>query len=184
MIVCIGDSITTGQCLAPGEAAWPSLLNGHEVVVRANPGDTTRIALERFPADVQVLEPDAVIIQFGHNDCNRWVTDRGLQRVSERAYAANLAEMIARCRAFRAMPLLCSLTRSYRDQRHAADTARYDSVVREVASIKDVALIDVRAVIEREHLMDDGIHLTAEGHRRYAAAVLDVIGYALVEVSA
>jgi lysophospholipase L1-like esterase len=183
VIVCIGDSITTGQCLEPDESPWPSLLNGHEVFVSASPGDTTRIALERFP-EVQALGPDAVIIQFGHNDCNRWRSDRGLQRVSERAFEANLAEMIARARAFRIVPFLCSLTRSYKDQRHAADTGRYDRIIRDLASLKDVALIDVRAVIEREHIMDDGIHLTAAGHALFAETVLDTIGLALVEVSA
>lgn len=181
MIVCIGDSITTGQGLGPSEPAWPRLLNGHAVIARGRPGDTTRLALERFPEDLQSLTPDAVIIQFGHNDANRWATDRGMPRVSERAFAANLTEMIERCRAFGAVPLLCTLTPSHRSERHAADTARYDAIIREVATAEHVALIDVRCAFDdrADLLAADGIHLSAAGHRVYAEQVMATLREAL-----
>lgn len=166
-LVCIGDSITAAQHLDEGEAGWPSLLTGFEVYVAGVPGDTTRLALERFPRDVQSREPDLVVIQFGHNDCNRWQTDRGLPRVSPEAFVANLGEMTDRCRAFGASPYLCSLTPSTRNPVHAGDSRRYDELVRQVAAACGARLIDVSSVTATI----DGIHLSAEGHRQYAAIV-------------
>ena len=95
MIVAIGDSITAGQGLHPA-SAWPYRVPGYEgrILAHGVPGDTTRLGLERFPKDVQAYEPEAVIIQFGHNDANRWETDRGLPRVSPDAFHANLHEMV------------------------------------------------------------------------------------------
>ena len=49
---------------------------------------------------MQELEPDVMTLQFGLNDCNCWETDRGLPRVSEEAFRANLIEMIERARLF------------------------------------------------------------------------------------
>jgi lysophospholipase L1-like esterase len=177
MIIGIGDSITYGQHLGPDEA-WPQLIQGYEVLSAGVPSDTTRLGLERFPRDVQALRPEVVVIQFGHNDCNRWDSDRGLPRVSERAYAANLDEMVARCRVFDATPLLCTLTPSHRSARHAADVATYDGILRRVARANEVEIIDVRTVFmpdgvedDMPLLLDDGLHLSQMGHRFYATTV-------------
>lgn len=176
MIVCIGDSITAGQHV---NTAWPQLLNHGEVVRAAGvPGDTTRLGLERFPRDVQEHEPEVVVIQFGHNDANRWQTDRGLPRVSPEAFAANLTEMIARSRAFGAAPYLCTLTPSRRSAAHAFDSLAYDGLVREVARRTGVPLIDVAAAFDGRAglLLADGLHLSPEGHRVYAETVMRVLG--------
>jgi lysophospholipase L1-like esterase len=170
MIVCIGDSITAGQRLTDGQP-FPVLL---EAVAKGVPGDTTRLGLERFPRDVQALWPEVVVIQFGHNDANRWQTDRGLMRVSYAAFVANLTEMVRRIRTFDAQPILCSITQSYLSQQHAEDCAYYDVGLREVAAKQAVHLADVRAVITPEHLID-GLHLNADGHRLYAQVVAAVL---------
>jgi lysophospholipase L1-like esterase len=172
MIVCIGDSITAGQYLPDGEKAWPALLQLYKVHAAGVPDDTSRLGLERFPSDVQRHEPEAVVIQFGHNDANRWLTDRGLPRVSERAYAANLTEMVDRCRAFGAEPFLCTLIPSHKNLRHSRDLCHYDQALREVAEDTRTRLIDVRAAWDSiDLLLPDGVHPTAEGHRRYAHRV-------------
>lgn len=174
MIAIVGDSITYGQHLEDRGQAWPYLLTGIDRHVAGVPGDTTRLALERFPADVQSREPQAVIIQFGHNDANRWDTDRGLPRVSRAAYMANLVEMIDRCEAFDAKPYLCTLTPSYRSAQHAEDVYEYDQALRDVAAMKIVSLIDVRDTfgLDPELVMADGLHLTPMGHQVYAATVM------------
>jgi len=179
MVVCMGDSITAGQYLDDGEQAWPALIHGHNVVAAGVSSDTTRLALERFPRDVQAKQPEAVVIQFGHNDCNRWQTDLGLPRVSEAAFAANLREIVMRCRVFNAIPFLCTLTPSRRSIQHTGDAKHYNGILREVAETDRVELIDVRTIfkaVEEEPdgvtlLLDDGIHLNPAGHRVYAAAV-------------
>lgn len=173
MIVCIGDSITVGQHLEPPDVPWPVLLRvGEKIIVAGVSGDTTRLGLERFPRDVQIHEPDVVVIQFGHNDCNRWQTDRGLPRVSPEAYAANLREMVERCRVFGAVPYLCSITPSARSEQHAADVRQYDAILRDVARDANVAVIDVGAVTG---VLPDGLHLDGEGHRQYASLVSAVL---------
>lgn len=175
-IVCIGDSITTGQLLDPHEAPWPALLHGVTAIAKGNPGDTSRLILERFPRDVQQLAPDVVIIQCGHNDANRWQTDRGLPRVSLAAFSANLEEMIDRVETFGAVPVLCTLTPSHRNETHAADCRLYDTALREVAWRRQIRLADVRSAFRgAENLLMDGLHLTAEGHRVYAEIVARVL---------
>lgn len=178
MIICIGDSITYGQHLEDPDKPWPLLLNGHTVYAAGVPGDTTRLGLERFPRDVQAplartQTAAKVVIQFGHNDANRWDTDQGLPRVSLPAFRANLVEMADRVRTFGGEPFLCTLTPSYRSAEHGQDVARYNAVLRDVAESEAVTVIDVREFVhEPTHLMTDGLHLSPEGHRVYAKVVL------------
>lgn len=176
MIVTIGDSITFGQHVPFGRA-WPYLLTGDMVISVGVSGDTTRLGLERFPKEVQAHAPAKVVIQFGHNDCNRWETDRGLTRVSRPAYRWNLIEMIDRCRAFGSLPYLCTLTPSFRSEQHAGDVAKYDATLRQVAEVENVPLIDVRAAFDGMEglLMADGLHLTEEGHKVYAKVVQEAL---------
>lgn len=173
-IVCIGDSITAGQLLEPHEAAWPAFLPGVTAIAKGVPGDTTRLMLERFPRDVQNVEPDVVVIQVGHNDANRWQTDRGLPRVSLAAFRANLEEMVVRCETFGALPVLCTLTPSFRSERHEADCRIYETALRRVARDTATRLADVRPAFsgpDVDGLYLDGLHLTAEGHRLYGSIV-------------
>ena len=134
------------------------------------------MGLERFPRQVQDSGADIVVIQFGHNDANRWDTDRGLVRVYDRGFTANLEEMIYRAREFGIRPYLCSLTPTRRSEQHAADCERYDRLVREVAAVSIVPLIDVRVAFTKdEYLMNDGLHLSEAGHEVYAAVVQEAI---------
>ena len=176
MVVAIGDSITAGQGLHPA-SAWPYQIKRHRIRAIGVPGDTTRLGLERFPAEVQSVLPKAVIIQFGHNDCNRWETDRGLPRVSTAAFASNLVEMVMRCRTFDAFPFLCSLTPSKRSDDHVVDSLYYDGLVRMVAMETNTPLIDVREDFGDDEglLLDDGLHLSIDGQLRYAATVQRVL---------
>lgn len=172
----MGDSITYGQHVDIAKA-WPRLLPDTDIIVAGVPGDTTRLGLERFAGQVQGVEPDIVVIQFGHNDCNRWQSDRGLPRVSPKAYEANLTEMIDRARTFEIVPVLCSITPSARSEEHARDVDRYDTILRRVADNESVPLADVSRIFLRSPdwetvlVMADGIHLTERGHGVYAAVV-------------
>lgn len=174
MIVCIGDSITAGQYLDTDERSWPKLLQHFDVEDAGVSDDTTRLGLERFPRDVQRRNPDAVVIQFGTNDANRWLSDRGLPRVSERAYRANLVEMVERCRTFGAEPFLVTIIPTDKSPQLAEDVGRYDQALRQVAIGTRTRLIDVRSAWEPGLLMD-GVHPTQEGHRLYAGVVQTVL---------
>jgi lysophospholipase L1-like esterase len=175
-IRCVGDSITFGQHLDLTALAWPARMGAEG---RGICGETTRQALERFPRDVQTDPADVTVLQWGHNDANRWGTDAGLPRVSFDAYRANLVEMIQRCRAFDTPPVLCTLTPTRKTRQYDTDVHYYNTEVRRVAHAQKVPLVDVRqAFLDGnldELLMDDGIHLTEVGHDLYADTVSSVV---------
>ena len=176
-VVCVGDSITFGQHLPPDVLPWPARMGAEG---RGVCGETSRQALERFPRDVQDDPADVTVLQFGHNDANRWASDGGLPRVSLEAFRANLAEMILRCRAFDTPPVLCSITPTRKTREFDRDVHYYSAEVSRVAHSLKVPLVDVRqAFVDGdldELLMDDGIHLTEAGHDLYAATVSAVVG--------
>jgi lysophospholipase L1-like esterase len=196
-LVHMGDSITFGQYVDPARR-WTTLVQGRlqaafspelEIVSlnRGISGETTRMGLERFPADVQEARPDVMTLQFGLNDCNCWQTDEGLPRVSEAAYRANLVEMVARARHFGAREIVMATNHRTlrRDQLPSGEiyeeaNARYSELLALVAAETDSALCDIRAVFDPfddETLArmllpaPDLLHLSEEGNAVYADAI-------------
>lgn len=199
-LVFFGDSITEGQYVHHS-LRWTEITsvrlkahfgarfdpNRHYHYVHGISGETTRQALERFPRQVQQLAPDILTIQFGLNDCNCWDTDRGLPRVSEAAYKANLAEMIDRARRFGTKQII--LSTNHPTLRHrpmvSGETleqrrTKYNEIVRDVARQSRVTLCDIEAAFafaSRAQLADlllpepDVLHLSASGHQLYADAI-------------
>ena len=210
-IVFMGDSITEGQYVE-GSSRWThqvsAALNLKYLkssvnllfVSRGISGETTRQGLERFPADVQNLQPDVMTLQYGLNDCNCWVTDRGLPRVSEPAYRANLIEMIDRARAFGAGEVV--LSTNHQTLRHkvllsgeSLETRRkrYNEVVRKVAAETGVTLCDIDGAFADYSFRDmeaylvpypDHLHLSPAGHRIYADTIQPFIERAIERVIA
>lgn len=170
-LVCIGDSITSGQYLPP-ECAWPqrlARLTGIEVLNAGVANETTREGLERFPRHVQDRSPDLLTIQFGLNDCNRWKTDRYLPRVSLEAYRANLSEMVARAFKFDISTIvICGLTPTLKSREHARNRLVYNDAAQWVAAENYVEFFP--SPIGNKHLIDD-VHLSEIGHRIYAEEV-------------
>ncbi|HEV8678170.1 MAG TPA: SGNH/GDSL hydrolase family protein [Stellaceae bacterium] len=210
-IVFFGDSITEGQYVTP-PLRWVDIVSGGLqlryrddpfnllVLVRGVSGETTRQALERFPRDLQAHTPDIVTLQYGLNDCNCWLTDHGLPRVSEAAFRANLVEMIERARRFgareiilsnnhptlRHKPLLDGLTLEQRRR-------RYNEIVADVAAETGVTSCDIEAGFAG---LDDAalagqlipypdlLHLSEAGHRRYASLIGPYVERAVEEIMA
>lgn len=161
-VVCFGDSVTYGQGLGdPTTQAFPALLGA---VNRGYCGDTTRIALERFPRDVQESEAEVVVIQFGHNDCNRWATDRYHPRVSERAFSANLGEMLARCQLFGIKAILLAPTPTFKGEDYEYARNYYVRLMEGLCPV-------VKAFTDPSGLLLDQLHPNAEGHRAIADAL-------------
>lgn len=152
-------------------------------------GNTTRLALERAATDLQGTSPTIVYVQFGLNDANFWVSDRGLPRVSMASFRANLVEIAARARRAGAREVIFGtnhLTQvdgpveqkkspvamsSYRD-----NVIAYNQLVREACQDAGANLIDIeRAWISKieqhgsstPYLADDGLHLSALGNEFY-----------------
>jgi len=204
--VAMGDSITFGQHIDP-DLRWTTLVERRladcfdgmvEVHNRGVSGETTRMGLERFPQDVQELEPDLVTLQFGLNDCNCWETDRGLPRVSERAFQANLAEMIARIQRFGARRVILStnhptvrFTPLPSGEEYESANARYSELAREVAVEADVELCDIRRAFggfSTEELAalllpyPDQLHLSPAGNEVYADAIWPFVKQAAADL--
>lgn len=167
MICVFGDSIAAGQGVPVGRS-WPALLGTH---VRAVCGDTTRMALERMPRDVQDYEPEVLLVQFGLNDCNSWETDRGLPRVSLPAFTANLREIIARGRRFGAEVFLLTNHPTRKSSTYEASRTAYNRAIREVAEDHGAVLVDIEREWTDGRYLHDAIHLNPEGHRFYAEQV-------------
>lgn len=213
-----GDSICVGQHVSI-HRGWVPRISAHladlgaergcDIVVTnasAN-GRITRQAIESMPYEIQSAEPEIVIVQFGMNDCNHWATDRGLPRVSEKAFAANLEEIVARARHFGARRVLLNTNHptaldtaplphskiTYQDS-----NARYNAIIREVArSLGDaVVLNDIEAVFHRvtggsrerlgELIMPapDLLHLSERGHDLYFQEICPVVERAALELLA
>jgi len=203
-IVFMGDSITEGQYVHHA-SRWTELVarriraavasdidvDSLHFFNRGISGETTRQGLERFPRDVQVLEPNVMTLQFGLNDCNCWDTDGGLPRVSEAAYRANLIEMIARARKFGAKHIVLSTNHPTLRFRKLASGQTleerrliYNDIVREVAVETGVVLCDIETVFARFHHGElatmllaepDVLHLSSEGHHHYAGAIFEAV---------
>lgn len=196
-VVYMGDSITFGQYLDPS-LRWTTLVEarlseafGDEVEIRGFnrgiSGETTRMGLERFPRDVQEVRPDVMTLQFGLNDCNCWVTDAGLPRVSETAFRANLVEMIERARRFGAKAIVLStnhrtLRRDVLPSGEVYEDAngRYSEIARDVAEETGVDLCDIQVAFEAfddERLSamllpaPDLLHLSEQGNAVYAETI-------------
>jgi len=197
-LVYMGDSIIFGQYI-DAKLRWTSLVTerlqklfldtpAHIYAVnRGVSGDTTRMGLERFPTDVQKERPDILVIQFGLNDCNCWLTDQGLPRVSDAAFQANLVEMVVRGQRFGAKRILlltnhptlrCKVMPSGEPYEQA--NARYSEIIRQVAVETKTSLCDIRQAFagyptsRMEDLLlpyPDGVHLSIKGHCVYVDIV-------------
>jgi acyl-CoA thioesterase-1 len=208
-----GDSICFGQGVAVHKG-WVARISadlneaaregGREVMV-SNPsinGNTTRQALERMPYDIQTQQADLLVVQFGMNDCNYWETDRGVPRVSPRAFSANMEEIINRAFNFGVRRVIVNTNHpTGRDQlemplagvTYQQSNERYNQLIREVAAGfgERVVLNDIEASFKnrtknnREALLKlvlpDLLHLSEAGHDFYFETVYPSVRKAVEE---
>ena len=207
-LIFFGDSICVGQGVSIHKG-WVTRLAAHitdfcgnrgrEILVlnASINGNTTRQALERMPYDIQSHGVDFMIVQFGMNDCNCWQTDRGLPRVSLKAFGANLDEIITRAFAFGAKKIILNsnhpTTRDrenlpFTDITYQESNRRYNEAIRDIARTRKdgVMLNDIESHFENvlqagkvkslhDLLLEDGLHLSERGHQVYYDAVEPMI---------
>ena len=158
-------------------------------------GRTTRQALEDMPYHIQAQEIDILVVQFGLNDCNFWVTDGGLSRVSLGAYEENLKEITVR--ALNSGVKRVVLNSNHPTTRHVIlpsgvdcgyeeNNKKYCETVKKVADQfgDEVIFVDVykyfealkvEAFLSDDHLLEDGLHLSPKGHDLYFTLMRPVI---------
>lgn len=215
-IILFGDSICVGQYVSI-HSGWVTKTsarlselvdncNCRAIVTNASGnGRTTRQALEVMPYEVQSQHPDILIVQFGMNDCNYWQSDQGLPRVSPKAFAANLEEIIARALSFGVRKLMLNTNHpTGRDQEimpftnitYQKSNEKYNQIIREVAGKQDsrVILADIEKTFmthakgSRDRLLDlllpepDLLHPSEQGHSLYFDIVCPIIEVAVLEL--
>lgn len=201
-IYSFGDSISVGQYVSVSDI-WITLVAQalereypNQPMMVANPsvnGNTTRMALERMPFDVQSHEVDILLIGFGLNDCMYWQTDKGVPRVSPLAFEANLREMIVRAYNFGSKkvilrtnhPVTSKKAMANPDITYAQSNIYYNTIIRKVGEEEDVVLVDIEKVFQQysvlnkktidDLLLADGVHLSKRGHKLYFDTLYPII---------
>ena len=188
--IFFGDSLT--QCLAsPSEFRWVNLINksinnkfrgqiSYSAQNMGISGENTRQALERIQDDVQNHNPDILTIQFGANDSDYWLSNKGLPCVSEEAFSSNLIEMIDRARKFDIQNIILHTNHLFlldrieiNNKSHSQNMIPYNDIIRKIAKSKDCNLIDIERSLKdidpEEYClsMPDGVHLSENGCRKY-----------------
>jgi lysophospholipase L1-like esterase len=194
--ILFGDSICYGQFVSP-DLIWATKLSkflnqkSKEFWVNNSSvsGNTTRMALERMPFDVQSHGIDILYTQFGLNDCNYWKTDHGVPRVSKKAFKSNLIEIIQRGRIFGAKNIIIGtnhpstktskfegLEISFQESNEL-----YNETIRDVAAESNVILVDHEKIWKSKSahlngcLLPDQIHMSEKGHQLYYESVLELL---------
>lgn len=197
-VIFFGDSICYGQGVSLFRGWVPRIASRLEDNVRrynfqilvtnaSVNGNTTRLALERMPYEIQATSPDILIVQFGMNDCNYWETDHGIPRVSPKAFAANLEEIITRAFNFEVKHVILNTNHpTLRNQTIMAGShityqesnESYNRLIRLVAGLfaDRVILNDIEVAVQNavnagqsleSLLQPDSLHLSEKGHDLY-----------------
>ena len=190
--ICVGQGISIHQgCVVKVAAHLEENKSSFEhdilVINSSVNGRTTRQALEDMPYHVQSQSPDILLLQYGLNDCNHWLSDQGLPRVSLDAFKANLKEMVQRGKNFGVKHvLLINNHPTTLQEDNLPNTGfpfeyfnqKYNEATRILAEElqEDVIFLDIEAHFskllsegrEMSHfLLEDGMHLGETGHQVY-----------------
>lgn len=179
-LIVFSDSIGVGED-CPIHKTWVHKISEyHPEILVSNAsisGNTTRMALDRMSFDVYRKPFDAIIIQFGINDCNRWLTEKGYNRVSALSFKANLSEIIERILQLGCKNIMINTNHHTNKQyiindlqvNHNDDNIIYNNIIRKVYDIykENCQLSDMENLIKSNYLLNDGIHLNINGHEQY-----------------
>ncbi len=155
LIVCFGDSLTSGEGAGIGED-YPSQLGkilGIKTVNAGVPGDTTSSALRRLEKDVLVWEPDLVIILLGGNDF--------LQRKSMEETVRNIKTII-RILKERGIEVLLISPVAYYDQEFKKVSKRYNTLF-----LPHI----MRKILLNPELKSDEVHPNSRGYQVMAEII-------------
>jgi acyl-CoA thioesterase-1 len=207
--ICFGQGISLHKGWVPRiSAKLDKVAQNHNreilIVNSSVNGRTTRQALEHMPYEIQSHQPAVLIVQFGMNDCNYWETDGGNPRVSPKAFAANLEEIITRAFTFGAKKVLLNTNHpTGRDQEvmpftnisYQQSNERYNQIIRDVAARQDsrVILNDIEKAFKTDPLnnsrrglltllLPDLLHPSERGHELYLDVISPILEAVVVEL--
>jgi lysophospholipase L1-like esterase len=164
VVVAFGDSLTAGTGAEEGES-YPAVLAGLlgcRVVNAGVPGEVTAQGVRRLPAVLAQHKPDLVVLCHGGNDL--------LQHVEASAVAANLQEMVEAARSAGADVLVIGVPQPglfLKAPPFYAEVARRCGVPCDAKVLPEI--------LAKGSLKSDTIHPNAEGYRRLAQRVAELI---------
>ncbi len=165
VVLAFGDSLTFGTG-AGAEASYPAVLQkliGRRVVRAGVPGEVTVQGLARLPGAIAAAQPDLLVLIHGGNDL--------LQRKSPQRIAANLRAMVQMARergvavvliGVPALGLLLGRSAGF-----------YEELAEELELPYDGESLP--AILKRPSLKSDNIHPNAQGYRKLAEAVAELL---------
>jgi lysophospholipase L1-like esterase len=199
--VALGDSYTIGTAVARRAERWPDQLVA-TLAATSPPGPTlalvANLGVNGFTsADViavelpqlDALRPDVVSLLVGVNDV--------VQGVPERTYRANVEEILdALAARLPSARILAVSTPDYtvtprgadygEPARQAAAIVRVNATLREVASVRGIAWVDIhdvslRAAADRSLVAADGLHPSGRQYALWVERIAPVVRRVLEE---
>jgi acyl-CoA thioesterase-1 len=161
VILVIGDSLSAGYGLAPGQG-WVTLLQqrlkkqgyGHRVVNASVSGETTDGGVQRLDRALATHQPGVVIVELGGND--------GLRGLPVSRVRANLELLIMKSRASGAQVLLVAIRVPTNYGAQYGNS--FQQIYRDLATRYRIGLIPFlsnEVVLREELFLADGIHPNA-----------------------
>ena len=164
VIVAFGDSLTYGTGAAEAES-YPAVLAQlmkRDVVRAGVPGETTAGGLARVAHVIEEHRPALVIVCLGGNDM--------LRKVDEAQTRSNLRGIIS---AIKQRGIAVVLVGVPRPALITSAPAFYEELAREFGIPYEGKI--VTSVLYRSELKSDPIHPNAQGYRRIAEALADLL---------
>ncbi len=161
VILVIGDSLSAGYGLAPGQG-WVTLLQqrlkkqgyGHRVVNASVSGETTDGGVQRLDRALATHQPGVVIVELGGND--------GLRGLPVSRVRANLELLIMKSRASGAQVLLVAIRVPTNYGAQYGNS--FQQIYRDLATRYRIGLVPFlsnEVVLREELFLADGIHPNA-----------------------
>lgn len=163
-VLAFGDSLTFGTG-APSGSSYPEVLatlSGLRVINGGVPGDLSAAGRERLPELLEAHRPALVLLIHGGNDT--------LRRLDGAKTEENLRAMIATSRASGAQVLMLGVPG--RNLRLSAP-AYYREVAESTEVPIDVAILP--ELMRDRATKSDPVHFNAQGYRRMAEAVFELM---------
>lgn len=162
VLVCFGDSLTSGEGAGHGKS-YPDNLKNYldiKIINSGVSGDTTSQAKKRFQKDVAEYNPDIVIIELGANDYFSGIpaeeTGNNLRYMVDKLSNRGAIVFIAK---FFPDKSIVSFIKS-------KDKKKYDKIYKELASIENVFLIEDiwGEAWSKPKYMSDRVHPNNQGY--------------------
>ncbi len=165
VVLAFGDSLTHGTGARAAES-YPAVLQGliGRRVVRAGvPGEVTAEGLARLPGVLQATAPDLLILIHGGNDL--------LRRTPQPRIAANLRAMVRLAQERGAAVVLIGVPDLGLILGRSAGF--YEQLAEDLEIPYDGAALP--AILKQPSLKSDAIHPHAQGYRKLAEAVAELL---------